>query len=69
MHNRKRKADPAPATPKHTTGNISACYTGLPPQLDPPEKWLAASLMLQPFNTAPHAVVTSKHRIIFVAIS
>lgn len=33
------------------------------------DQWVSAFLMLRPFNTAPHVVVTPKHKIIFVAIS
>jgi len=31
------------------------------------EGWLSTSLMLRPFNTAPHIVVTPDPKVIFVA--
>jgi len=45
-----------------------------PHLLDPidvitPKPWLSTFLMLQPFNKVPHVVVTSKHKINFMATS
>jgi hypothetical protein len=35
----------------------------------PLQQWLSAFLMLEPFNTVPHALVTPNHKIIFVTTS
>ena len=34
----------------------------------PPNQWLSTFLMLRPFNTVPHVVVTSNHKIILLLL-
>jgi hypothetical protein len=48
---------------------ISICLNFLILQKFPLVQWFSTFLMLWPFNTVPHVVVTPNHKIIFIATS